>query len=166
MFEALASLRGEGDPAAQARLTFLGPNSDFIHDLAGKFGVEHLVDRHGDVVPHEKALAAQRSASDLLIFLDSRDVTAHELGSKIFEYAGARRPVLAFGAPGSALRDFIARHRLGWFATTLEEAKAALREAHRRFIAGDSEVCLDDGAVLQARDLARSFAAQLDAARV
>lgn len=164
LFEALAELRREGDAAGDTRIHFFGPNTGEIRELASRYGVDLLVEEHG-TVPRSDALAAQRRASNLLIFLNLDESTAHELGSKVFEYAGARRPIVAFGPRSSVMRDYLARHALGWFASDLEEATAALRAAHRRFVAGDLELELGRGAVLDARDLARAFAAQLEALR-
>ena len=163
LFRALASLREDGDPAAKARVSFYGPNSDGVGELASRCGVADLVEQHG-VVPRDRALRAQRSASDLLVFLSMDPATSRELGSKIYEYAGARRPVLAFGPRDSAVREYVDRHDSGWFASDVDEAKRALRQAHRRFAAGDRELRgLPDG-VGDARDLARRFAVLLDAA--
>ncbi len=162
LFEALAALQREGDDAAATRVFFFGPNSDRVGELARRHGVESIVEQRG-VVPRDRALAAQRTASNLLIFLSRDPATYDELGSKVFEYAGARRPVLAFGPRQSALRPYVDRHALGWYASDLEEAKAALRQAHRRFVAGDRELRVAPGAVSDARDLARAFAVELDA---
>jgi glycosyltransferase involved in cell wall biosynthesis len=162
LFEALASLRAEGDAAAQAHAVFLGPATDHLMQEAHRCGVADLVE-YGGVVPREQALIAQREASDLLIFLNMDSSSSFELGSKIIEYTRARRPVLAFGPRESALREHIARNSLGWFASNLEEAKQALREAYRRFVSGDVELPASSTIGFQARDLAKSFAEQLDA---
>ncbi len=162
LFEAVGALRREGDAAGETRLHFFGPNSGEVRELARRYGVDSLVEEHGTVARAD-ALAAQRRASNLLILLNLDESTAHELGSKVFEYAGARRPIVAFGPRASVMREYLARHRLGWFASDLDEAKAALRAAHRRFVAGDLELALGRDAVLDARDLARSFAEQLNA---
>jgi Glycosyltransferase Family 4 len=161
LFEALASLQREGDGAARARILFYGPNSDHVLEAARHYGVERSVELRG-TVPHAQALGAQRAASDLLIFLNMNPATAHELGSKVVEYAGARRPILAFGPPQSAMREYLQQRELGWFASDVNEAKEALRSAYRRFLSGDWEVRLAGG-VFEARDLARAFAGALDA---
>lgn len=161
LFEALAALRDQGDPAGEARVHFYGPNSAHIGDLAQRYCIQANVVLHG-TVPRSQALRAQRSASDLLIFLNMDRSTRHELGSKIFEYAGAQRPILAFGPRGSVVRDYLDRHRLGWFSADLSEATAALRAAHRRFLCGEHAVVAPPDAVLDARNLARSFAAVLE----
>jgi glycosyltransferase involved in cell wall biosynthesis len=162
LFEALGALRREGDAAGETRVHFFGPNAGEVHELACRYGVDSLVEEHGTVARSD-ALAAQRRASNLLILLNLDESTAHELGSKVFEYAGARRPIVAFGPRMSVMREYLARHRLGWFASNLDEAKAALRAAHRRFVAGDLELELGRDAVLEARDLAHAFAEQLNA---
>jgi glycosyltransferase involved in cell wall biosynthesis len=161
LFEALAALRREDDDAARARIVFYGPNSDHVLDAARAHGVDDLVELRG-TVPRAQALAAQRAASDVLIFLSMDPSTAHELGSKVVEYAGARRPILAFGPPRSVMREHLRQQGLGWFASDVTEAKAALRSAYRRFESGEWEVHAG-GAVFEARELARAFAAQLDA---
>jgi glycosyltransferase involved in cell wall biosynthesis len=162
LFEALGALRRDGDAAGETRVHFFGPNTGEVHDLACRYGVDSLVEEHGTVARAD-ALAAQRRASNLLILLNLDESTVQELGSKVFEYAGARRPIVAFGPRASVMREYLSRHRMGWFASDLDEAKAALRAAHRRFAAGDLELELGPDAVLDARDLARAFAAQLNA---
>lgn len=163
LFEALASLRSSGDPAGDAIVDCYGPNSDHVGELARVYGIESIVRQHG-TVPRREALAAQRRASDLLVFLNMDESTSHELGSKIFEYAGAQRPVLAFGPTGSVMREYLAQRGMGWFAGNLAEAVTALREAHGRFTSGQRTLQLPPGAVFTARDLAKAFAKVLDAA--
>ena len=162
LFEALAQLRDRNDAAADARIVFFGTNCDFVDELARHFGVADLVERHA-AIPRSQALCAQRRASDLLIFLSMDEATSSELGSKILEYVGSRRPILAFGPRSSALREYIEGHRLGWFASDVPEATAALRDAYRRYKAGDLEVESNPNIVLHPRDLARAFALRLDA---
>jgi hypothetical protein len=108
-------------------------------------------------------MRAQRSAAALLVFLNMDPATGTELGSKILEYLGARRPIIAFGPANSVMRDFIRRNRLGWFASNVEEAKHALSAAHARFAAGTYELSIDSRAFPTAIDLARAFAERLDA---
>lgn len=161
LFAGLAALRDENDPAAAARVVFYGPASGHVAELARRFGIESIVEQYG-VVSREKALAAQREASNLLIFLNMDPSSAFELGSKIIEYARARRPILAFGPPNSAMRGYLDRNALGWFASSLEEAKRAIRSAYRRFTDGDFELSVGPDVVYDARDLAKAFADQLE----
>jgi len=161
LFEAIASLRKERDPASNVSIDFFGANGDHVAEIARQYGVDDIVHQHG-IVTRREALLAQRQASDLLIFLNMSDRTADELGSKVFEYSGARRPILAFGPPGSIMRHYVAERGLGWFASNVEEAKQALKFAFARWRSGDRELRLEPGSVFEARDLARAFALRLD----
>lgn len=163
LFAAISALRAEHDPAAHAaRVHFYGPNSDNVAESAARLGVTLHVRQHG-VVPRAQAMRAQRSSAALLIFLNMAPATANEMGSKYLEYLGARRPIIAFGPHNSVLRDFIRRHRLGWFVSDVEQAKVALRAAYARFAAGTYELIVDSRAFPTAADLARRFAERLDA---
>lgn len=164
LFEAIAQLRGQRDPAAQAaRIHFFGPNSEGVAQSAARFGLVLQMRQHG-VVPRPQAMLAQRSCAVLLLFLNMDERTAHEMGSKYLEYAGAGRPILAFGPRSSVMRDFIERNRLGWFASDVDEAKIALRAAFARFSAQQFDVRPPPGAIPTARDLAGRFAHVLDTA--
>lgn len=164
LFEAIAQLRRQRDAAAQAaRVHFFGPNSDGVAVSAARYGVALQVRQHG-VVPRPEAMLAQRSSAALLLFLNMDARTATEMGSKYLEYAGASRPILAFGPRNSVMRDFIIRNRLGWFASDVEEAKVALRAAFARFSAQQYDVRPAPGSVPTARDLAGRFARILDTA--
>ena len=164
LFAAIAQLRRERDGCANAaRVHFYGPNSDNVAQSAAQYGVTLQIRQHG-VVPRPQAMRAQRSAAALLIFLNMDPATASEMGSKFLEYLGARRPIIAFGPANSVMRDVIRRYRLGWFASDVDEAKAALRAAHDRFASGAYELTVDSRAFPTATELARRFALQLDAA--
>lgn len=163
LFAAMHALRAQGDAAGSVRVRFYGPNSDHVGVLARKYGVDDAVTQFGTVARHE-ALRAQCDASDLLIFLNMDESTAHEMGSKILEYVAARRPILAFGPPNSVVRTYLADRQFGWFASTVDEATAALRSAYNRWRSGERVLTLQPGTLFEARDLARAFARELDAA--
>jgi len=164
LFAALAQLRAAGETAGNAaRVHFYGPNSDNVTSSALQHGVNLIVRQHGKV-PRSSAMRAQRSAAALLIFLNIDPATASEMGSKYLEYIGAGRPIIAIGPSDSAMRGFIERTGLGWFASDVEQAKSAVREAYGRFISGSCELRLDPTFIPSARDLARRFAVILDTA--
>lgn len=162
LFAAIRRLREQRDPAAQAaRVQFYGPNSDNVNVSAQQFGVTLQVQVNGQV-PRSHAMRAQREAAALLVFLNMDPSTANETGSKFLEYLGARRPIIAFGPENSVMRDLIRRHRLGWFASNLEQAQEALRGAYARFSAGAYDLAVDSRVFPTASDLAGRFARVLD----
>lgn len=164
LFAAIRELRQAGHPAGSAaRVHFYGPNSENVALSAPKHGLTLAVRQHG-VVPRAEAMRAQRSAAVLLLFLNMDPATANEMGSKYLEYVGAGRPVLAFGPRDSVMREFVGRNGLGWFASDVEEAKAALAAAYERFGSGAFGLTTNAQTLPTARDLAAAFAGRLDEA--
>ncbi|HYK66082.1 MAG TPA: glycosyltransferase [Patescibacteria group bacterium] len=164
LLDAIASLRALAQPAGMAaRVDYYGPDAALVQQLAEQRGLGDAVESHGHV-GHADVLVALRRAAVLLIILDMRQATISRLGSKIFEYIGAKRPILAIGPTGSAVQHFIARHRIGWFASDAIEAQAALRAAYKA-VANGSARRMSNGVgetILTARDVAARFAALLD----
>lgn len=95
---------------AQALCRFVGHRSriDFDRELAGDELLRGSV-RFEDFVGHAEALREMAEASVLLLLL-SHDGMA--LTTKLFEYLGAGKPILAVAPPG-ALSDFLAERHLG-----------------------------------------------------
>ncbi len=162
LFAALAQMRAGGDTAATtARIHFYGPNAEHIMKQASRHGVNLLVREHG-VVSRSTAMRAQRASAALLIFLNMDPATSSEMGSKYLEYLGARRPIIAFGPSDGVMRSFIAQHRLGWYASNIDEAKLAIRSAYERFASGGYEISADSRDLPTAPMLANRFAEVLD----
>jgi glycosyltransferase involved in cell wall biosynthesis len=163
LFQAIRELRDAEHPAGlAARVHFFGPDSAPVAACAERYGIAHSVAVHG-VVPRQDALRAQSSSAALLIFLSMDPRTSRETGSKILEYASARRPIIAFGPWGSALRELLGATGIGWFAFDAEGAKEALISAYARFQDGRFEVEPKAGVFPTARDLAARFSDVLDA---
>lgn len=163
LFAAIARLRREGHAAGSARVHFYGPGTGAVPACAERYGVQEQVVCHGSV-PREQAMQAQRDSAALLIFLSTDPSTSHETGSKYLEYLGARRPMLAFGLPDSALREVIERNALGWFAADEAEGARALAAAYDVFSGALENYRPDHSSFFTASQLAQRFAGILDAA--
>ncbi len=162
LFSAIRKLQLEGDPAGMAaRFDFYGHDSDFVPQMAAKYGLDRCVTYHG-IVDRVEAMRIQRRSAALLLLLKMDPATSHELGSKIFEYIGARRPIVAIGPPDSAVKKLIVEKNLGWFASDEREIIAALREAYGRFLNQVFELPAQPALYYTARDLVRKFASILD----
>jgi len=161
---AIARLRDEHDDAGnRVRLDVYGPDAESLRNTAVARGVADAVRLHGWVPRHE-ALRAQRASAGLVVLLNMDEATSGEIGSKIFEYAGARRPIIAIGPPNSVVRPFLERSGLGLFASDEAQCAVALRRLYQDFARGRFEPeRRDDVKLPVARDLAASFASALDA---
>jgi glycosyltransferase involved in cell wall biosynthesis len=107
-FSALEQL-SEREPALAARLELViaGPESSRDAELLAGLSGATLV-RHLGHLPRAESLRLQRSA-DVLVLLGS---DGSEAPAKLFEYLGARRPVLYAGGP-SAAAEILAQTRSG-----------------------------------------------------
>jgi hypothetical protein len=136
LFAAVAKLRRAGHPAgAAARFEFYCSEHRIVSEAARRLGVRDAVILH-DVTLREHVLHAERRAAALIILFPMRPISV--VPSKLYEFYGARRPILAIGPAQSKaeLGGLIEGNRLGHFATTESECAAAICELYERFIDG------------------------------
>lgn len=110
-----AALQRLGSRAEQVRVTFYSHSINgivAIRSEAQQYGVEHLLDIR-DAVAHREALAQQRAADVLLLLLwnDPRERGVYT--GKLFEYLGARRPILGIGPADNVAADLIRERQAG-----------------------------------------------------
>jgi glycosyltransferase involved in cell wall biosynthesis len=136
LFNALARMRERQEPAGlAARVVFYGPEMQDVDRCARKFGLQDIVTL-GGWVDRAVALKAEKESVVLLILLSDNPVAAHYHGSKILEYLGADRFILALGPKGSAIADILEVTGAGQFATSEDECERALRDFYAAFQRG------------------------------
>lgn len=137
--EALFAAAGQilrAGPQTRLRLEIVGPASELERGLAEKHGVASITS-FVPPVPRRQAYQHQLDADALLL------VTAPGVRSvatsKLYDYIGAGRPVLAL-AQGNAAADTVERFGLGLTVAPddAEGIAAALGELMRRHAAGDA----------------------------
>ena len=126
LFAAVAALKGAGTIApATFQLRFRGQFLQPLFDAARLAGILPFVTVEGPV-SYRESLRLQRNATALLFF-DWSD--GHEKGcysAKIYEYLGARRPILSVGPHDSVVADLIAQTGAGEVVETPEEVRLVL----------------------------------------
>jgi glycosyltransferase involved in cell wall biosynthesis len=132
LFEALARLRSE-DPEAGERieLVLAGRRDSEEQRLIDALELGGMV-RHVGELSRAQALALQRQA-DALVLLTSKSLV-WELPGKVFEYMGARRPVLALASGNEAAR-VVEESGIGW--TVAPDDVEAIADALRRARSGE-----------------------------
>ncbi|ABQ92764.1 glycosyltransferase [Roseiflexus sp. RS-1] len=107
-----AALRHLGERAERVRVSFYGNGAGYALAEAQDQGVEQMVVCHGPV-PYADALAQQRAADVLLLLLwnDPRERGVYT--GKLFEYLGARRPILAIGPADNVAAALIRERQAG-----------------------------------------------------
>lgn len=100
-------------PAARRtfRLKLLGIIPDSERRIIAKMGLEESVVFHG-YLPFRETLAHLLGSDVLLLLIGDLPHAANMLTSKLFDYIGAKRPILAIGPPGE-LHRLIQKGSLG-----------------------------------------------------
>lgn len=103
LFEAMARL---GDRASKILVRFYHDEHGFVTSLAERFGVQGSVELF-PLVPRREILRVERAADVLLLcrWNDPRDNGV--IPGKVFEYIGARRPILAVGSEAGEAADIV-----------------------------------------------------------
>ena len=104
-----AALKEMGAKADGVRVEFYGADPATLTALAESFDVARLVEIH-DRVPYSESIRLQMQADVLLLMQWNDPREQGNVPGKLFEYIGARRPVLALGlADGVPARILAAR---------------------------------------------------------
>jgi hypothetical protein len=109
LFEALGRL---GPDKERVTVTFVGTAGSALLAKARSLGVDHLVKLHR-TVPLRQSLQMQREADVLLHLLWNDPDQQGVYNAKIFEYLGARRPILAVGSHSNVTAGLVSSRRAG-----------------------------------------------------
>jgi glycosyltransferase involved in cell wall biosynthesis len=114
----------------QVRIHVAGRNSTAMKSAAQRFGVSNLF-HFFPQLPRSEALSMQQHADVLLAFLWNSPDQEGVYSAKIFEYAGARRPVVAVGAKNDVAL-LIESSGLGHVCTEPQQLACILAELSER----------------------------------
>ncbi|MGB7404280.1 MAG: glycosyltransferase [Pacificimonas sp.] len=93
LFAALAQMGAAADGIV---VRFYGEDAHVALRLAETAGVAHLVEAHPPI-PRAEVLRIERAADILLLLRFDTEGEKHVVAGKLYEYAGARRPILCHG---------------------------------------------------------------------
>ena len=122
--EGLALLYARG---GKAKVHVAGRNTSGLRETAVLHQVEKQFVFHS-TVPHAVALSMQHSADVLLTFLWEGGAGEGVYSAKLFEYAGAKRPILAVGDPKSDVGIIIESACIGKACTSAEALADQLQD--------------------------------------
>src|SRR5262245_12241650 len=113
VLEAMKQLLAQGgmDPD-RVRIRFIGRFGDDVRAMFRKPEVAPVVEERG-YLPHAQSVAELLGAHALLLVVDDVPGSEHIVPGKLFEYLGARRPVLAVGPEGD-VAELVRTVGAGW----------------------------------------------------
>ncbi len=106
---------------------FYGPPDEELERLRRSLLYPQIMEIHG-VVKRKEALIKQCESAALLVLLWDNPYTAKYFGGKIFEYLGAKRPILAWCPAGGEILSLLERTGAGVGVTSRKELKRVLIE--------------------------------------
>lgn len=166
LFAALSDLisRGTIDPK-EIGVRFYGHKHNWLNKEIEQYGLSNIVKQHA-IVPRQVALDKQRE-SQLLLLLNWDDPQERGVYSgKIFEYLGARRPILATGGSrGDVVAGLLNETKAGICASTVEDIKNILKELYREYkLKGEIAYSGEEAKInkYSHREMARKFSGILD----
>lgn len=133
IFEALSSLIKEGEvDIKDLEIRFFGPRLYTIKKMADEFNLSSVVNIENKV-PHIDSLKKQRETQVLMLlqWMDPREIGI--CPGKIFEYFGARRPIVAVSLKGGIIEDLISRTGAGEVCSNIKEIKGTLLSFYNEF---------------------------------
>lgn len=164
LFEAVSQLlRDRLITPDELSIDFYGPSNDWLHSDIRRFGIGAVVRLHPQL-PRGEILKIERSAARLLMLLWNNENEAGTYTGKLFEYLGARRPILAVGGPErSVVDDVLAATGAGTRARTVPALRDAVLQTVVEFRNGGArEVPQGRAAEFESTRLGERFAEVLD----
>jgi glycosyltransferase involved in cell wall biosynthesis len=104
-----------GDEGKNIRVSFYGANPEELAEMALAVDVLDQVDIHPSV-PYEESVDCQMNADVLLLLQWNNPKEQGNVPGKVFEYLGARRPVLGLGLEDGVPARILAEREAGVFA--------------------------------------------------
>lgn len=115
------------------RVTFYGKGNQWLSEEIEKRKLAVCVDTPG-LIPREQAIIKQRSSQVLLVLGWEDPKNKGVYPSKLFEYLGARRPILiAGGSNKEEIKNLVRNASAGSSGTTAEEIKNILLEYYHEY---------------------------------
>jgi glycosyltransferase involved in cell wall biosynthesis len=153
--------QGDLDPD-RVRIRFIGRFGEDVRAMFRRADVAGVVEERG-YVPHAESVAELLGAHALLLVVDDVPGSEHIVPGKVFEYLGARRPILAVGPEGD-VATLVRSIRAGSVLARadVDGIAGAVLALYREWLAGGNTVFRGDPGLVEGlsrrertRDLAR-----------
>lgn len=156
--------RGEVDPS-RIRLRFVGRFGDDVLSMLRKNELRGVIEVI-DYVPHRESVRQLLLADALLLVVDECDDSDEVVPGKVYEYIGARRPIIAVAAEHGAVAELLAETRSGYVAdqSNVPGIARAFLTLYHDHLRGRQSLAPDEAATAryERRSITGALAALLD----
>lgn len=133
LFSVVARLIHEGKILRdRVEIRFFGCDEEWLFEEVKSHGLNDVVSIQG-LVPRRDVLALQRESHLLLLLLWDNEKEEDICPGKLYEYLGARRPIIAIGGPGSAVRRLLVATNAGSFASDQEMLRRSILSYYEEY---------------------------------
>jgi len=164
LFSVLSALAArESEFRKDLKLQFVGNVDRSIHEELRALGLEELSE-FVPYVPHRRALEFMVNASILLLVINQNEQNRGILTGKLFDYIGARRPVLAVGPVGGDADRILRESGAGVLVDHDERTRTedVVQDFYRRWKSGSLTVETRDGEQYSRRAQAKHLSILFD----
>ena len=127
LFTAVSELLSENYISSDdIQIDFYGHKSIWLEAEINAYNLSNIVFQHG-LVSKEDAISYQRSSQILFVLLWSGDKAEGVLTGKLFEYLGAKRPILATGGNYLEVDAILKKTNTGVALNTLDSLKSQIK---------------------------------------
>ncbi|MGB9885737.1 MAG: glycosyltransferase [Moorellales bacterium] len=137
LFRAIARLDQEGSISPVSfQVRFYGSQLGNVSQLVHKYGVNRYV-LIGGHLPYREGIRRQIESSALLLLEWDHPSAKGVLTGKLFEYLGAKRPIIALAAKGGAIHKLLDETGAGVVSNDPDELYNILRNWYLQWLRGD-----------------------------
>jgi hypothetical protein len=129
----------------KVRIYFYGRYLREIEHLADQYGVRHLISV-SDSVPYNQSIQIQMQSDVLLLLLWNDKSERGVYTGKLFEYFGARHPILAIGLESGVAAELIRERKVGFISNDSSQIAKQLDLWIEQKINGESDFALPESA--------------------
>ncbi len=147
------------------RLRFIGRFGSEVKEMLAASPLRMSIERN-DYVPHHESIRSLMTSDMLLLVVDESKDSREIVPGKVFEYLGARKPVLALTDTEGAVADLIRETGAGTAVQNqdIPGVKRAFVECYRKFLYNDPCAAPNDDAIrtYERKEVTRRLAELLD----
>jgi glycosyltransferase involved in cell wall biosynthesis len=134
LFEVIAKLLNENKLNKNLiEIRFYGRLDEWLMEMIKKYELQYVVSYYG-FLQREEALQKQKESHILLLLLDSNNKEEGVYPAKIFEYFGAKRPIIAIGGYGGIVKELLEETNAGKFAVNADQLRDIILASYQEYI--------------------------------